>query len=327
RQVVVDHTDPAIEYTEQWSIIPVTDDMNFNWNGPTFNNTLYSTSGNSSLSFTFSGSTVELIGRANFVNNGGALSPTFSCSVDGIGIQNEGLTQVQTNNFVFCQCIPGKLQHDGQHQIIINIAPSSSKQSFYFERIEYTPSSNVSLSPTTVRVNYTDPAIRYDAGWNNLPSGDDRHDFVELTEFTGAEMTFPFVGTSVKWFGFFPAPYSQNTTTGVYTIDGGSPTSFPIFSGNQDLQASIFNQLIFQTHSVDPDSHTLKVTYQGGDGLMALTLYTLYIINGAVSSPSSSSSHSVGKATPVGTIVGSVVGGVTVLALCLCLGLWLWYKR
>ena len=60
RQVVVDSSDSGITYAGEWDTLPVNTEMNFNWFGPTYNDFLRSTKGDSSLSFTFSGMFMSL---------------------------------------------------------------------------------------------------------------------------------------------------------------------------------------------------------------------------------------------------------------------------
>ncbi|KIJ30751.1 hypothetical protein M422DRAFT_77821, partial [Sphaerobolus stellatus SS14] len=348
RQIIVGNTNDAIEYVGQWENISVTAEMDFNWFGPTYNDLLRSTTGDSSLSFSFTGSSITLIGRSNFVNNSGTIFPVFTCSIDGIQIPNEGFSLVATNNYVLCDQKPGTLV-DREHHF--SLAVTASQQPFYFDRIEYIPSNNVSLSQATVKVNHTDPTISYGAGWANYGN------FVNMTRSAGSEMTFPFVGKSVTWVSYYPqaAEVPQNASEGLYSIDGGSFTTFQIYSGVLDLPSSQFNQVFFKTPNLTSGSHVLKVVYQGSSKQMPLSLDYLYVENDTATSgpladgprntptissppttqtvvpvpthiPSAVSSTSSGhRDILIGGIIGGVLGGIVVLATCI--SLWLWHRK
>ncbi|KIJ35207.1 hypothetical protein M422DRAFT_69998 [Sphaerobolus stellatus SS14] len=230
--------------------------MNLGGNGPPYSNMLLSATGESSLSFKFSGSSVQLVGRNNFVNNSGMIPPRFTCSIDGVQIPNEEPTPAPEDNFKLCDQEPGSLV-DGEHFLFVNITASSLP--FYVDTIEYLPSSSVSLSHAAVRVSHTDPAISYSSTWKTYDNN-----FVNMTQTAGSEMTFSFIGKSVTWIGYYPPTLPQNKSEGVYFIDDEAlGTSFTIFSGDLNLSTKQFNQIFFKTGDLNPGPHVLKVVYQG----------------------------------------------------------------
>ena len=62
------------------------------------------------------------------------------------------------------------------------------QQSFWFDQIQYLPSSNVSLDNSTVYVDSSDPAVKYSSGWTEL------NGIVNLTQTAGSTVTYEFFG-------------------------------------------------------------------------------------------------------------------------------------
>ncbi|KIJ24038.1 hypothetical protein M422DRAFT_56574 [Sphaerobolus stellatus SS14] len=253
------------------------------------------TTGESSLSFKFSGTfvifsgsfSVQLVGRSNFVNNSGMILPRLTCSIDGVQIQNLNPSPPTEDNLNVCAQEPGSLV-DGEHFLVLNITASSVP--FYFDRIEYLPSSSVSLSHATLKVSHTDPAINYSSTWETYDN------FVNMTQTAGSEMSFSFIGKigilylyqghlrfsphirkvcHLDW--LLPPTLPQNKSEGMYFIDDEAPgTSFTIFSGDLNLSTKQFNQIFFKTGDLNPGPHVLKVEYQGSVQQMGLSLRWLW---------------------------------------------------
>ena len=62
------------------------------------------------------------------------------------------------------------------------------QQTFWFDLIQYRPSSNVSLDNSTVRVDSSDLAVKYSSGWREL------NGIVNLTQIAGSTVTYEFFG-------------------------------------------------------------------------------------------------------------------------------------
>ncbi|KIJ55649.1 hypothetical protein M422DRAFT_63664 [Sphaerobolus stellatus SS14] len=295
RQIVIDSSNSEIKYAGQWEIVTM---------GPTYNGLLQATTGASSFSFPFSGSSI---------------------SVDSDTLE------------------------DGEHNFLLQVA--SSQQTFYFDRIEYQPSLNVSVSQATLKVDHTDPVISFvGSGWINWGN------YLNLTGVNNSQVTFPFVGSKERelmnsnrkiCYLDWMVPFFQNASQGRYTIDDGSVINgtFPIYSGSQDRTNGQYNPVFFKTPDFTPGPHVLNVVYDGSSTqALPLSLLSLFVVNDTTSkgpdgpqttsSTSGSSPISTQKGgthtdgdteTKIGPIVGGIVGGIIVLALCI--GFWFWRRR
>ena len=63
------------------------------------------------------------------------------------------------------------------------------QQTFWFDQIQYLPSSNVPLDNSTVRVDSSDPAVQYSSGWTELDG------IVNFTKTAGSTVTYEFFGS------------------------------------------------------------------------------------------------------------------------------------
>ena len=146
------------------------------------------------------------------------------------------------------------------------------------------------------------------------------------------------LGISLLWLGFAPSNSSFAPASAIYSLDGQSSIPFIVPGVSAaDLDASLYNQVFFQTGTLSRGQHELIVTYQGNNGTAPLAL-DAFIVQNATSStatsaltsaPGTSSSDSWGipsnstsnlglNPTIVGIIAG-VVSVVLVLALFLLL--------
>ncbi|KAG6836976.1 hypothetical protein H0H93_016929 [Arthromyces matolae] len=204
------------------------------------------------------------------------------------------------------------------------------------------PSSTPSPSSNSSDISYIDDTnsnIAYNGGWFIADSTQDYDDTVHGTQDEGAIATLSFSGTGVAVFGRIPqlSPNS-NARTSSYAIDGGTPVSMtPVPSDDASYQ-----QLFFQTNTLQDGNHTIVVTVGSGN----LTFYLDYFkINGtststpnssslASSSPSASASSGIiSPASPVvatsknnpGAIAGAIIGALVAIALGVVA--FLWYRR
>ena len=133
----------------------------------------------------FSGSLITVMGTSITTNASGTQDPTWECFVDNISIGwKTVLSEYPENNWIFCQNTQLK---DGPHVLTVK-ATVSNQQTFWFDQIQYLPSSDVSLSQATLRIDPTDPAIQYSDGWSEL------NGIAEMTQTTGSTITFVFSG-------------------------------------------------------------------------------------------------------------------------------------
>ena len=94
------------------------------------------------------GSSVKVIGTINIRNDSGIIDPQWSCYVDGVGIDTGSLIPYPENNWLLCSSYA---LADRPHTITVNATVAKS-QTFWFDRIEYVPSSSVSLANETILV-------------------------------------------------------------------------------------------------------------------------------------------------------------------------------
>ena len=204
RLVLVDDTDPNILYSGPWSIAQ-NPQLSTGTNGPPFQNTLHSVKENASFSYSFSGmsrwlvclialslvfgrfsgSQLIVLGTSITTNASGTQDPTWECFVDGISIGwNISAGSETENSWVFCR---NDLIKDGPHVLSMNVTVLHL-QNFWFDQIQYLPSSNVPLYNSTLRVDSSDPAVQYSSGWT------ESLDIVNLTQSAGSTVTFQFFG-------------------------------------------------------------------------------------------------------------------------------------
>jgi hypothetical protein len=135
----------------------------------------------------FSGSKIIVLGTSITTNASGTQDPTWECFIDDISIGwdlSSGDARPE-NSWVFCQ---SNLQlEDGPH-VLRTTVTVLHQQTFWFDQIQYIPSSNVPLDNLTVRVDSSDPAIQYSSGWTEMDG------IVNLTQNAGSTVTYEFLG-------------------------------------------------------------------------------------------------------------------------------------
>ena len=204
RRLLVDDTNPNIQYSGPWFTAQNTQ-LNTGNLGPPFQNTLHGVNISASFSYSFSGmsrwlvcfialslvfgrfsgSEVIVLGTSITTNASGTQDPTWECFVDNISIGWNLSAGARTeNHWVFCQ---SGLLPDGPHVLSTNVTVLR-QQTFWFDQIQYVPSSNVPLDNSTVMIDSTDPAVQYSSGWTELDG------IVNLTKAAGSTVTFQFFG-------------------------------------------------------------------------------------------------------------------------------------
>ncbi|KAJ6562501.1 hypothetical protein B0H19DRAFT_1375565 [Mycena capillaripes] len=331
-RIVVDDTDPAIQYGPTgWFVADSTKLNNIGNYGPVYNGTSHSAVTNASLSFPFNGTSISVLGTiAVTADANNVTDPAWDCFVDDVKIDNPNPTfPFPENNWPLC----GQDQiASGTHTLTIQV--QSKGQPFYFDQILYTPLSTVNYDGAVLEYLNSDPAVSFGTGWRQW----DTH--LNVTQTNGAQVALNFHGTAVSLFGYIPHELPHNSTSGSYTIDGGSPVPFTL-PGLAAQSATVYNALMFKTNTLTPATHNLVVTYAGDTSKTPLAVGAFYVTNTSTpssgtstsdapaNSPSSDSSNSTvtteKKSSPVAAIVGGTIGCLAVLALIV--GLIFWCRR
>ncbi|KAF8801623.1 hypothetical protein BYT27DRAFT_7245077 [Phlegmacium glaucopus] len=330
RWVIVDDVDSRIQYNgPSWFPDQGSMDSQGHFGAP-FQSTLHGTQANASLSFTFHGTQVRVIGTNIIRNNSGVLDPTWQCFIDNISIDVATLRfENPENQRVFCN---HDSLLDGPHIITVNATVQN--QTFWFDNIQYVPSASVPLDQEIILVDNLDPQLQYGQGqWEPLS---DVVPNLNMTLVSGSTFNFSFIGVSISWYGFLPNGVHGITlaaSRATYSIDRQTPINFQLPSANRDTDF-LFQQKWFETAQLPAGPHILNVVYHGNNS-SPLTIEYLTIQNGTLPStttllstttsvsphatPSTTGSSVSGTSTqrkgstPVGAIVGGVVGGLALI--------------
>ncbi|KAF8166381.1 hypothetical protein BJ912DRAFT_863161 [Pholiota molesta] len=331
RWVMVDDTDPSIEYAGDWFADTGNLDSSGDW-GPPYLSTVHGTRTQGSFSYDFSGSALTLTGAIQVPRSSSSANTTWECLVDGISITGENPASV--NNRV--RICAGSGLADGPHTLQVN-AQGSSAQMFWFDHLQYQPSASVSLADAAIYIDRTDPIFDFGTGW--VPGF--------TTDQAGATLDFEFNGVSFTWYGFYEARFPFAVSTASYAIDGAAPVNFTL-NGVTAQQTSVqYSQVFFTTDTLSPGDHKVVVTYNGNADTTSLSLQVVIVQNGTITSAGGTiGATSGGRTTPTpgsitangsashgqssgtarsdtGAIVGGVVGGVAFLLLAALLFFWM----
>jgi len=163
---------------------------------------------------------------------------------------------------------------DGLHFFRLE-AKVAKEQTFWFDFLNYIPSSSVPLDTSTVFYDQSDSTVQCGSGWTEAQW--------HYTQQTGAKATIQFSGLSVSSSEISLTEYNSHRdisdvvrsatywlTTATYFIDGQTPISFSV----DGLGGSVIhhNVPIFNTGQPSPGSHTLEVGHQGSPTTAPLTL-------------------------------------------------------
>jgi len=119
------------------------------------------------------------------------LDAPWECFVDNISISAEKPHNYPENNWLFCQA--GSLP-DSLHNITLR-ATVRNQNTFWFDRIEYSPSSSVNLDSSLITIKASDPAVTYGPGWQDLRG------IGNMTLQQGAYATVDFSGEYLAFMG------------------------------------------------------------------------------------------------------------------------------
>ncbi|KAF9523193.1 hypothetical protein CPB83DRAFT_799670 [Crepidotus variabilis] len=322
RLVIVDDSSDRINYQGgAWFADQSSQDQAGNFGQP-HKGTLHGTQSSASFSFSFSGTSIEVLGA-----NTPSSDLKWECFVDRISIGGTDKFPL-SNRLALCG---QPLLVDGPHTLTVNVT-AVNQQTFWFDRVQYTPSPNSSPENQTFFVDNSDPELQFMSGWTP------QRDVANMTSEQGSIFEFDFVGISVGWYSFIPSSFSKNSTTGSYTVDGGSPQSFNVQgSGTSDL----YNQKLFETSILPMGRHRLTAVYNGTSTTAPMSLDYLIVQNGTVplnaiptsttlvpSSPPTTTLVPTSPSTPngqvntakksnSGVIIGGIISAVVVVGLLL----------
>ncbi|KAK7060935.1 hypothetical protein VNI00_000668 [Paramarasmius palmivorus] len=355
RRVVIDDTSPRINYGgSSWSFDNTGALNSLTVNGPPYNGTMHGTRQNeTSFSFTFEGTFVQVRGAKDNRNIPATASdpsqdnvkatvfPDWNCEVDGqmaTSYYYQSSRYATTDNIL---CDQAHLQ-PGSHTLTVTaIISDPSTQMFWFDRIEYAPLPDAALEGEIMKIDASDPSVRYDNSTGSWKDGG----LVTETRVTGLTATVNFNATSITLFGYnFGSSTAYAPSTANYYIDQQPPVSFtvpgskPAPNGNRTNHQ---NEVLFDRQGLSPGPHEMVLTFggpQSGNTSSSYQWFAIdyFLVNVSAKDPdhSDSSSNSNGDSsqsgspkTPVGAIVGGVVGGVVGLALIIAIIIFVMKRR
>ncbi|KAF8202946.1 hypothetical protein BJ912DRAFT_942407 [Pholiota molesta] len=284
RQVLVDDTNPSIIFTGTWGhdqgVSGIASANEEKILGPAFNNTATFSETDLSLSFTFTGTEINLNGGVNFVPTG-----TFGrCFIDGVVTDNS--TELMIDSGVVGTndnplCIDSGLS-DSTHVLTFNLsgigtytpAPGANGTAnrVWIDEIVYTPSSSVGIDTVpAIIIFFGDSQLDYSAGWQA-----DSTNGAQVTSQQNASVTFTFQGTSVDYYGtLFNNPQTVNSSA-TYSIDGQTPISFSIVAFQTG--STPHGVPLFRSGTLPAGQHTLTVVNQGSGTVVPLALESLIVV-------------------------------------------------
>ncbi|KAJ7353426.1 hypothetical protein DFH08DRAFT_856850 [Mycena albidolilacea] len=326
RQVLVDDTDPSVQYGPEGWFVADPSKLNLGNFGPIYNATSHATtSSNSTLSYSFNGTSILVQGTIDTSTDANNVTdPTWDCFVDGIKLPPAKPSQFPENNWPLCQ---QDTIASGSHVLTIQV--KSQGQAFYFDSLVYTPILDAVFPSAVLIYADGDTALNYSSGWKEAGE--------QVTQTQNAQVTLNFHGTSATLIGHIPEQFPPNATSASYTIDGGTPITFPLHGLPSAQSPTQFNSLFFTTPTLSDGFHSLTVTHDGDIDHTPLAVKYFYVTNttgmslvqpsvsfpgpsAAATSPTSPSSSS--RRSRTGVIAGGVVGGLVLLVLLAVLCFW-----
>ncbi|KAK1227534.1 hypothetical protein PQX77_009441 [Marasmius sp. AFHP31] len=347
RRVVVDDTDTRIQYTGTWSPdVGSFDDIGIF--GAPYNHTMHGTNSNgASFSFTFEGEFVQVRGAKdnrrynrpqNTISDDNAALAKWTCQVDGSPIRNTNYRGYMHDVTNLLLCEQGRLSR-GQHTLTVNVnIENPDTQTWWLDKVEYVPLPTANLANEVLKIDGSDPSMRYDNGTGNWRS---IAGLFNGTGTTGASMNFQFNGTSVSLYGFNEgSDRDWQAGSGRYFVDNSGDTTFEVpaskFLPNTNNRTDWYNQLLFTTPKMEPGSHEMVIAYtgvqkQGEDPTQWFSVDYFYVTaseGGAQLNSTGTTAGSLpertgtdGSSSNTGAIIGGVVGGVAglvLIALAIC---------
>ena len=124
------------------------------------------------------------MGTGNLTVTDAGDNQSWECFVDNVSIGSNPSTRFPENNWIFCEAdsLP-----DSQHNITLRVIVLN-QNTFWFDKIVYSPSSSVNLDLSLIMVNSSDSSVTYGPGWQDM------RDIGKMTLQQGANATVDFSG-------------------------------------------------------------------------------------------------------------------------------------
>ncbi|KAH6894935.1 hypothetical protein BKA70DRAFT_790401 [Coprinopsis sp. MPI-PUGE-AT-0042] len=237
--------------------------------------THYRTNGTSSLSFTYAGSGVRVLGPRSTDTT----QPTWDCFVDGEKLPSNPHSYTQDLSTL---CLASSLPSDGDHVFSLNV--TSEGVPFRISEILVHPPPDLPLDNPTVVIDDHDPDVEYLHGnWQREGHAG------RMTFQQGTIVRVGFFGTRASWIGLCPQDLLANPSRGSYTIDEQEKATFEIPAVQPE--GMLGSCPLFTTDKLDDQYHTLCVEYKGGGA--PLSFHHLLVENGSFSLPKASPDCSI----------------------------------
>ncbi|KAF9524774.1 hypothetical protein CPB83DRAFT_860678 [Crepidotus variabilis] len=308
---IVDNTSSRIIYNGSWFPYRSAEEQWKNYGSP-YGNTSQGTSSPASFSFSFSGTAVEIMGPNDEENY-------WECLIDNKKFAGRDSYPFGPlpNLLTFCK---GEGFRDGPHILVVNVISIKPGKPFWFDRIQYSPSSNELSANENAYVENWDSSLKYGSGWAPAKTNGN------MTNVTGFNFEIEFTGISVAWYSWIAPDYPQNPTTATYSLDDGSAQKFAL-KGLADGASPLYNQLFFETSPLPVGRHKLSVSYNGQNVETDTPLVLDYLVvrsgtsTDEPSSPIKSSPTDMpsnthrNKITKIGIIVGCAIAVLVISTL------------
>ncbi|KAK7039091.1 hypothetical protein VNI00_010261 [Paramarasmius palmivorus] len=320
RRVIVDDTDPRIQYVGDWTLDVGSFD-NLSIFGPPYNHTLHGTQQNgASFLFEFEGEFVQARGAFDNRKTPLARQPLqfaqWFCQVDGHNMSYYETPEVQVKtHVVLCEQEALTL---GQKHILNLTVINPDTQMLWVDEIEYQPVDGANLQNEVLKVDSSDPSVTYR---NSSGEWDTFMDICNFTSLTGSIAELSFTGTQVALYGVHTGP-NQEQSHASYHIDNSKETPFDTPEISTVKDGVNLNQLIFVTPKLELDSHKMVIRFEGQQtSTQALYIDYFYVTTGENTTQLNTGGNEIPNAefgqskTPPGPIIGGVLGGVVGLLL------------
>ena len=123
--------------------------------------------------------------------------------------------------------------------------------------------------------------------------------YVPIVFYLSNFFTWPIhIGVSVIWYGFYDNTYPSAAATATYTVDGANPKTITLNGASANPVK--WSMPFFTTDALAAGEHTLQIVYNGNAASTPLSVQSLIVNGGTLSTlvTSSSSGSSVNSAAP-----------------------------